>query len=242
MVGKRDFSDGRNQLFEHYVRLLRGLKPRAFIMENVSGMVKGKMKLIFAQIMRELKASGYRVRARLMNAAYFGVPQARERLIFIGVREDLGIEPSHPKPQTRPIPAKAALEGLEIDQEERRMLLEAGRKYSAYGEWYLIPPGSTRSAVVPDGAGFTCRKYDPNRPAYTVTKTDGSISTTGGMHWAEPRRFTVGEYRRFGSFPDHYRFAGEWGDAVARIGNSVPPRFMQAIAEHVYENILKPSG
>jgi DNA (cytosine-5)-methyltransferase 1 len=58
-------------------------------MENVSGMVKGKMKLIFAEIMRELKASGYHVSARLMKVMYFGVPQSRQRMIFIGVREDL---------------------------------------------------------------------------------------------------------------------------------------------------------
>jgi DNA (cytosine-5)-methyltransferase 1 len=81
--------DGRNQLFREYVRLLRGLKPNVFVMENVSGMVKGRMKIIFAEIMREMKASGYTVSARLMNAMYFGVPQSRERMIFIGVREDL---------------------------------------------------------------------------------------------------------------------------------------------------------
>jgi DNA (cytosine-5)-methyltransferase 1 len=55
----------------------------------VSGVVKGKMKVIFADILRELKASGYHIEARLMNAMYFGVPQSRERMIFIGVREDI---------------------------------------------------------------------------------------------------------------------------------------------------------
>ena len=70
-AGKREMSDSRNMLFREYVRLLRGLKPKVFVMENVSGMVKGKMKLIFAEIMRELKASGYKVSARLMNAMYF---------------------------------------------------------------------------------------------------------------------------------------------------------------------------
>jgi len=58
-------------------------------MENVRGMIMGKMRLIFVEILRELKASGYVVSARLMNAMYFGVPQSRERMIFIGVREDL---------------------------------------------------------------------------------------------------------------------------------------------------------
>ena len=85
-AGKRDFRDDRNQLFREYVRLLRGLQPKVFVMENVSGMVKGKMKLIFADILRELKASGYVVSARLLNAMWFGVPQSRERMIFIGVR------------------------------------------------------------------------------------------------------------------------------------------------------------
>ena len=88
-AGKRKMDDGRNQLFREYVRLLQGLQPKVLVMENVSGMVKGKMKLIFAEIMRELKASGYHVEARLMNAMYFGVPRSRERMIFIGVREDL---------------------------------------------------------------------------------------------------------------------------------------------------------
>ncbi len=88
-AGKRQMSDNRNQLFQEYVRLLRGLQPKAFIMENVSGMVKGKMKLIFAEILRELKASGYEVKAWLLNAKYFYVPQSRERMIFIGVRHDV---------------------------------------------------------------------------------------------------------------------------------------------------------
>lgn len=96
-AGKREFGDARNQLFREYVRLLRGLRPKVFVMENVSGMVKGKMKLIFAEVLRELKASGYRVKARLLNAMYFGVPQSRERMIFIGVRDDLACEPSHPE-------------------------------------------------------------------------------------------------------------------------------------------------
>ena len=87
--GKRDFSDNRNKLFNEYVRLLRGLKPKVFIMENVKGLVIGKMKLIFADIMRELKASGYNVVCKLMNAKYFYVPQSRNRLIFIGVRNDI---------------------------------------------------------------------------------------------------------------------------------------------------------
>ncbi len=82
-------AEGHNQFSREHVCLLCGLKPKAFDMENVSGMVKGKMKLIFAVIMRELKASGYHVTARLMNAMYFGVPQSREQMILTVVRNDL---------------------------------------------------------------------------------------------------------------------------------------------------------
>ena len=80
-AGKRDFGDDRNQLFREFVRLLKDLQPRVFVMENVSGMVKGKMKLIFAECLRELKAAGYQVKARLLNAMYFDVPQNRARRI-----------------------------------------------------------------------------------------------------------------------------------------------------------------
>ncbi|TXH14447.1 MAG: DNA cytosine methyltransferase [Hyphomicrobiaceae bacterium] len=95
-AGKREFNDSRNQLFKEYVRLLSGLRPKTFVMENVSGMVKGQMKLMFAEILRELKSAGYKVSAKLLNAMHYGVPQSRERMIFVGVREDLGIVPSHP--------------------------------------------------------------------------------------------------------------------------------------------------
>lgn len=108
-AGKRKFDDPRNSLFREYVRLVQGLQPRAFVMENVSGMVKGGMKLIFADAMRELRACGYRVACRLLDASYLGVPQARQRVIFVGIREDLGLEPEHPLPGETPIRSDGAL-------------------------------------------------------------------------------------------------------------------------------------
>jgi DNA (cytosine-5)-methyltransferase 1 len=86
------------QLFDEYIRLLRGLMPKTFVAENVSGLVKGKAKGFFLEILKELKASGYRVICRVLDAQWLGVPQTRQRTIFVGVREDLGVEPVHPKP------------------------------------------------------------------------------------------------------------------------------------------------
>lgn len=231
--GKRNFDDERNQLFRQYVRLLRGFRPKLLVMENVSGMVKGKMKLIFAEILRELKDSGYRVKARLLNAKFHGVPQSRERMIFLGVREDLGFEPTFPAPmQSRPITAGEALVDVVNDAAERETLLAAGLKYAAYKNWRRIPPRRNQRDI---GlyAGYSARKWHPDRPGFTIVKNDGNVSMHGAMHWSERRRFTAAEFKRFGSFPDEFEFGGEWKDAVARIGNSVPPLFMKSIASHL---------
>ena len=87
-----------DDLFFDYARIIRGLQPRAFVAENVSGLVKGTAKGYFKLILRELKSCGYRVQARLLDAQWLGVPQMRQRIIFVGVREDLGLDPAFPKP------------------------------------------------------------------------------------------------------------------------------------------------
>jgi DNA (cytosine-5)-methyltransferase 1 len=85
-------------MFFEYVRILKGLQPRTFIAENVSGLVKGTAKGYFVDILSKLKGCGYRVAVKVLDAQHLGVPQMRQRAIFFGVREDLGIEPRFPKP------------------------------------------------------------------------------------------------------------------------------------------------
>ena len=228
-AGLRKFDDSRNQLFQEYVRLLRGLRPKCFVMENVSGMVKGKMKLIFVECLRELKTSGYKVKARLLNAMYFNVPQSRERVIFVGVRENLGIEPSHPKGMSRPKTVRAAFEGLTDNPVDRMRLKDSSKTALQMSE---VRPGER------------CRLHHShqrlawNQPASTVDRGGGA----GAYHiWhpSEHRPITRAEVKRLQSFPDAYRFAGGVNDAFVRIGNSVPPNFMRAIAEHIRDKILQ---
>lgn len=90
-------SQRNEDLFFEYVRLRDGLQPRVFVAENVSGLVKGKAKGYFLEILRALKV-GYRVEARLLDAQWLGVPQARQRIIFVGVRDDLAMDPVFPAP------------------------------------------------------------------------------------------------------------------------------------------------
>lgn len=93
-----DTEQRTDDLFFEFTRLLRGLAPKTFVAENVSGLVKGVAKGYFLEILRELKAAGYNVTCRVLDAQWLGVPQQRARTIFVGVREDLKVEPAHPAP------------------------------------------------------------------------------------------------------------------------------------------------
>ncbi len=93
-----DTKQRTDDLFFEYARILKGLQPKVFVAENVSGLVKGTAKGYFKLILQELKDCGYNVKAKVLDAQWLGVPQMRQRLIFVGVRNDLQIEPAHPTP------------------------------------------------------------------------------------------------------------------------------------------------
>jgi len=98
---EKSYSDTKqvsDDLFFEFARIVRGVQPKVFVAENVSGLVKGTAKGYFIEILQALKACGYKVEARLLDAQWLGVPQARQRLIFVGVREDLNLLPVHPDP------------------------------------------------------------------------------------------------------------------------------------------------
>lgn len=205
-AGKREIGDARNQLFREYCRLLQGLRPKAFVMENVSGMVKGDFKLVFAEILRTLKGCGYRVKARLLGAKFFGVPQSRERMIFIGVRDDLAREPSHPSGWSEPIRA------CDVHPHLREVLV-AGRP----NNWQ---PATCVYPTIVKATGAL------GRTAYL----------SGGHFVRDAsgeRRPTLRELQVIGSFPSQFLFVGAHESAVERIGNSVPPLLMRSIAWHV---------
>lgn len=98
IAGQKKTNDSRNDLFKHYWRLVIELQPKVFVMENVSGMVKGTMKGRFIEIIKTLKNGNYEVKCKQMNAMHYGVPQSRERVIFIGVRKDLNKAVAFPYP------------------------------------------------------------------------------------------------------------------------------------------------
>jgi DNA (cytosine-5)-methyltransferase 1 len=233
-AGKREFSDDRNQLFREYARLLRGLKPKVFVMENVSGMVKGVMKLAFVEILKELKASGYKVSARLLNAMYFNVPQSRQRMIFIGVRDDLGIDPSHPGGESLPIYPREVLT-YSIDFEDRR-LPDVLLKYAKIHPLSWNTDINLYKSVKGNTAGGISLKWcQLDMICGTIPKQE--ISLTGVVHPNRQRYLNLSEAQRLTSFPNLFKFTDR-KNGWSRIGNSVPPLFMRSIARHIKNNIL----
>ena len=87
--GDRKLFDSRNQLYKDMARIVNDLQPKIFVMENVSGMVKSHMKIIFKNCLKTFESCGYSLQYKIMNAQYYQVPQSRKRLILIGIRNDL---------------------------------------------------------------------------------------------------------------------------------------------------------
>lgn len=235
--GKRDFKDERNQLFKEYCRLLKGLQPKAFVTENVKGMVLGKMKITFVECLKMLKDCGYNVSVRVLKASNYGVPQSRERTIFIGYRNDLNLKPMHPKPNSIPITVIEALKNC--PPTDVCMHLKIGD--NPFKFWQLMRPGENAGKYNAKGNYFNFIKVNPLKPCPTISKTIYiRTSRFGGLvHWKEPRSLNINEAKRLGSFPDDFKLVGKFEQQWARIGNSVPPLMMKAIAEQIKLQLMR---
>jgi DNA (cytosine-5)-methyltransferase 1 len=218
-----DSSQVTDDLFFEYVRLLRGLRPKTFVAENVSGLVKGTAKGYFKLILEALKASGYRVSAKLINAAWLGVPQARERLIFVGVREDLKRDPVFPKPLPYCYTLEEGIAGLTTAIEP-----ESWMTSSATGrEWKRLKVGEQSSKY------FQLVRCNPKLPVGTITASGGNPGLASISHPYECRKFSIGEVKRLSSFPEDYVLTGTYAQKYERMGRSVPPLMMRAILERL---------
>lgn len=127
-----DKAQRSDDLFFEFARLVDGIQPRVFVAENVSGLVKGTAKGYFKAILARLRECGYRVGAQLLDAQWLGVPQSRQRLIFVGVREDLDLDPVFPKPLPYRYTVRDALpylRGIEVDRRTAKFGKNAGGYY-----------------------------------------------------------------------------------------------------------------
>ena len=233
-----DQSQRTDDLFFEYARLLEGIQPRVFVAENVTGLVRGVAKGYFKLILARLSNVGYQVQARIVDASYLGVPQSRKRLIFVGVRNDLGGKPVHPKPLGYRYSLREAIAGLDSPWSN-------GQAFDPEtGERIDIDGTALGREFINVKAGKGSNKYlnlsraTMDLPVPTVTAMGGSSRGTASVTHQEPRKFTIPELRRLCSFPDDFVLTGSYAQRWERLGRSVPPVMMGAIASTIRDEIL----
>ena len=242
--------DARGRLFERYCEILELIQPRVFVFENVYGLPGANGGGPWREMLQAFSNLGYQLKAEVVDAADYGVPQHRERLIMVGYRE---ADFQFPMPTCGPDSLKSgplttirsAIADLQSPDEPFHDGLGG-----MYGHLLPLVPEGLNYAFFTAEMGhpepqFAWRskfhdllyKVDPDAPARTLKAQPGKF--TGPFHWKN-RHFTLEELRRLQSFPDDYEIVGRYSQVVEQIGNSVPPRLAYVMASAVRDQLLRP--
>ena len=240
IAGKRKVMDSRNDLVNEYIRLVSEIDPKVFIMENVSGMVKGKMKGLFIEYVKKMKELNYNVKVKLLNAKYYNVPQSRQRLIFIGIRKDLNKEVVFPIPNRNIIPLREIIPNIIACKSMDINPWIGGNRPSC-----MINASSPAIIKTKTLTGDNPKNNKAYRSAkqrnewHKIAPTISKRNNRHGLHPSEDRYFSIEELKRIQTFPDDFIFKINPNKTVELIGNSVPPLFMKAISETIRKEILE---
>lgn len=263
LAGKRDVNDSRNTLFSNYLKIAEHLKPKVILMENVrllTSMKDPNGQYVSRRVIDTLESIGYKSAFFNVNAKDYGVPQHRERVIFIGVRNDLKKEPI--------IPKRIYGESTDLfdnlkpyftfgDAVSDLVYLESGEKCSVdKNHWAVkhpehvirwlvdVPEGRSahdnedESLRPPSGYNTTYKRQVWNEPAGTVATTYGMISGCRNVHPIATRALTTREALRLQSFPDNFKLIGNEGTIRTVIGNAVPPLLAYELAYFILKNYM----
>lgn len=258
LTGPRKFDDPRNELYLRVFDAVKKFKPQGFVIENVRGMAslyKGQVK---DEILRRFTALGYNVTWRILCAADYGVPQLRHRLIFVGIRRDLG-EFSFPEPVLTPenyigchdaigdLPTRSDDLGTEVDaygldpfSDYQKLMrgsqttlhnhVSTNHTDHVKSVIALVPPGGNYKDL-PEGVG-TSRNFHVAWTRYHPDRPSNTIDTghRNHFHYKHNRVPTIREFARLQSFPDNFVFLGTKTQQNRQVGNAVPPLLGQALA------------
>lgn len=221
---KRSETDERNALYKELIRTIGAKRPKYFLAENVKGLLTFSNGKVFKMILEDFSALGYKVKYRLLNAADYGVPQKRERVVIIGVRNDMDFDFAYPKPTHSEngevdgtelwVGVGDALASLPDPDEPNDLYNHEYSKYKLTFNGYL---------------GH--RAVDPDKPAPTVTaRGDDKGGVVVLHHPNNQRRMSCRELAVVQGFPLNYRFAGTRSSVYRQIANAVPPMLSRAVA------------
>lgn len=246
IVGEQKGFDGKfGPLYSYGVKVLEKYHPMWFLAENVGGLKSANEGKAFLKIQEDLKAAGYRIYPNLYKFEEYGVPQARHRMIIVGIREDLPYEfkiPSTAPYKDVDVTCKTAIEipPIPIDAPNNEQTKQSAQvverlKHIKEGEnaWTADLPEELRLHVGGAKLSQIYKRLDSTKPAYTVTGSGGG--GTHIYHYAEPRALTNRERARLQTFPDDYIFEGSKESVRKQIGMAVPSKGARVI----FEAILK---
>lgn len=268
LAGKRNPDDCRNQLYQQYAMIVAGIRPKVFVFENVAKLTSMKTKdgkMFLDDILSEFSKAGYTLAFKVVNAYEYGVPQSRERIFLVGVRNDLKKTFTFPDAMYGEADSSgqgtARREVLPIrtfrDAAEELETLESGEiSGNDPLHWAIAHPRHVIDWLtdIPEGgsahenpnpkkrplSGFntTYKRNIWDEPCSTIGTNFSMISGCRNVHPTSTRSLTIREAARVQSFPDEFVFCGKWGDVRQAIGNAVPPLLAYRIAEEIFKQIL----
>lgn len=238
MCGARNIHDERNILFQEYARIVKITKPLVFVMENVKGLLSMKdpnNKLVIDIIKEKFLELGYNLNIKILNAKYFNVPQSRERVIIVGVRQDLENTYKFPEEKGKEIlTVKDAFKGLdnlkELENNEKpthkKDVIERMSYVPQGGNWQDIPEKYRVGGIHSN----SYRRLSMFEPSITIKHAYKSMI----IHPIENRCLTIREVCRLQSFPDTYVCKNTKTSQYQQLANAVPPQLAKALAESVF--------
>ena len=242
-------------LFFEFLRVAKDIKPKVIIGENVEGLTMGEAKEYFHKIQNTFEEIGYLIVADVLDASYFGVPQSRKRCFFIGVREDVAdaiglnfmtMYQLYPdKNEFRTTLGEAINDVVNEDKEELDYLIDKISPEKAVGKTLMKMPKDPDKVLTgmdyhEKGHHFNLKRSSLRKPCPTITAMGNLAGVAGTCHPIEDRKFTIKELKRIMSLPEDFKLTGKHKQQSERIGRMVPPLMMKALAESVYNKVLKP--
>lgn len=244
VVGEQKGMDGvYGPLYSFGVKALKKFRPMWFLAENVGGLRNANDGKAFSRIMEELKAAGYKLYPNLYKFETYGIPQARHRIIIIGIRDDLDYEfkiPSNAPYASVDNSCRTAIEKPLIPADAPNNELTKQSDTVVERLKHIKPGQNAFTADLPEhlklnvtGAKISqiYKRLDPDKPAYTVTGSGGG--GTHIYHWKENRALTNRERARLQTFRDDFIFEGSKESVRKQIGMAVPCKGAQIIFEAV---------
>lgn len=260
LAGKRDVDDQRNTLFQYYLRIASKVRPKVILMENVrllTSMKNPEGRLVKDEIIDTFGRIGYKGQFFIVNASDYQVAQNRERVLFIGVRDDLAMKPSIPAPlcsksgdlfyQFCPKftfgDAVSDLEFLESGESSKSDKYHKATNHPEHViRWlYDVPQGKSAHDNVdpsmrpPSGYNTTYKRQVWDEPGCTVTTNFNMISGGNNVHPIATRALTIREALRLQSFPDSFKLTGKEGTIRTVIGNAVPPLLAYKVSKYLID-------